>query len=125
MVAVRTSASVKNEVKPYNISTVRGSVPPQHPSQHALLATEKTASKCNSISDRELKPTAVHSGAQTVSQSQFKVAQAKKTVDTVPVGSSLAKTSISAGLPSDQKVHSIVPHQFLVSCTSILEWRII
>ncbi|XP_050885148.1 uncharacterized protein LOC127088272 isoform X2 [Lathyrus oleraceus] len=68
------------------------------------------------ISARELKPAIIHSGAQTVSRSnavpnvspQFKVSQTKNVAHLVPAGSSMAKTSISAGLHSNQKVHSNV-----------------
>ncbi|CAK8568175.1 unnamed protein product [Lathyrus sativus] len=68
------------------------------------------------ISARELKTAIIHSGAQTVSQSnavpnvssQIKVSQTKNVVHSVPAGSSTAKTSISTGLPSNQKVHSNV-----------------
>lgn len=133
MVTVRTSAAIKNQSLPCNttVSTVRGTVPPQSSSQQALLgscgtpaksnlASEKSIPKSNPVSDRELKSTTVLSGAQIVSRSntgsQLKIAQAKNVVDTaLPAGSSLTKTSNSAGFSSDQKVHlNVFVHHVLV-----------
>jgi hypothetical protein len=112
------------------VSTVRSSIPAQRPSQQACgspakpkLASENPVSKSNAIPACELKPAIVHSGAQTVSRSnampQLKVAQAKNVVHTVPAGSSLTKTPISTGLPSDQKVHSNVPAGSSLTKTTI------
>ncbi|KAJ1424762.1 SANT/Myb domain [Sesbania bispinosa] len=132
---VRTSISIKNQMQPCNNTDVskvnRSSVPPQYPSQQALLgscassaksklAFEKTVLKCNLIPDPDLKSTTVDSRSQIASQSntisQFKVAQLRKTVGTIPAGGSLTTTSISAGLPSnlkDKRVSSVVDEVML------------
>ncbi|GAU23663.1 hypothetical protein TSUD_304380 [Trifolium subterraneum] len=122
---VRSSIPTQTQV-----STVCSSIPAQRPSQQACgspakpkLASENSVSKSNAIPARELKPAIIHSGAQTVSRSnampQLKVGQAKNVVHTVPAGSSLTKTSISAGLPSDQKVLSNVPAGSSLTKTTI------
>ncbi|WJX34937.1 hypothetical protein P8452_22994 [Trifolium repens] len=112
------------------VSTVPSSIPAQRPSQQACgspakpkLASENPVSKSNAIPACELKPAIVRSGAQTVSRlnamPQLKVAQAKNVVHTVPAGSSLTKTPISTGLPSDQKVRSNVPAGSSLTKTTI------
>ncbi|CAI8599141.1 unnamed protein product [Vicia faba] len=76
----------------------------------------QTVSRSNAVPNaailaRVLKPAIAHSGAQTISRlnavpnasPQLKVSLPKNVVHPVPAGSSMAKASISAGLPSNQK----------------------
>ncbi|XP_058786280.1 uncharacterized protein LOC131660933 isoform X2 [Vicia villosa] len=87
--------------------------------KHAIIHSgAQTISRSNAvpnaaISARVLKPAIAHSGAQTISRSnavpnanaspQLRVSLPKNVVHPVPAGSSMAKTSIPAGLPSNQK----------------------
>lgn len=100
----RCIASSAREIKPANIHSGAQTVSRSNAVPNAVILA------------RELKPAIIHSGAQTVSRSnavpnvspQFKVSQTKNVAHLVPAGSSMAKTSISAGLHSNQKVHSNV-----------------
>jgi len=100
-------------------------VPPQQPSQQALLGfsdlhakskllEEKPVLKGNLISDHVVKSatTTLGTGVDPLSNtiSQIKVAQVKNDTDTKPTVSSLTKPSISTNFPSDSKVHSYIPY---------------
>ncbi|XP_020213130.1 uncharacterized protein LOC109797488 [Cajanus cajan] len=120
---VKASTSVKNQVQIRNTAeAVAGSsVPPQKPSQQALLgssdslaksklADEKPVLKGNLISNPVVKSTTAASGTRidlsSNTVSQFKVAQVKHSVDTKPAVSSLTKPS---NLPSDPKNKHVTP----------------
>nr|KYP70072.1 hypothetical protein KK1_009280 [Cajanus cajan] len=132
---VKASTSVKNQVQIRNTAeAVAGSsVPPQKPSQQALLgssdslaksklADEKPVLKGNLISNPVVKSTTAASGTRidlsSNTVSQFKVAQVKHSVDTKPAVSSLTKPS---NLPSDPKVHSNITDVSLALCTSSIK----
>lgn len=131
MVAVKTSASVKNQVQIRNtVEKVASSfVPPQQPSRQASLlgsdshvkpklVDEKLVSKGNIISNPVLKSTTAAPGTRIDSPSNtvshFKIAPVKHNVDTKPAVSSLTKTSVSTNMPSDPKVH--LHYKLQISC---------
>uniref|UniRef100_A0A0R0K6A6 Uncharacterized protein n=1 Tax=Glycine max TaxID=3847 RepID=A0A0R0K6A6_SOYBN len=120
MTDVKPSTSVKNQAQIRNTTEKVSSslVPPQQPSQQALLgssdlhaksklADEKPVLKGNLISDHVVKSATATLGTRvdplSNTISQIKVAQVKNATDTKPAVSSLTKPSISTNLPSDPK----------------------
>jgi len=138
MVAVKPSTSVKNQAQIRNTTEKVSSslVPPQQPSQQALLgssdlhaksklADEKPVLKGNLISDHVVKSATATLGTRvdplSNTISQIKVAQVKNATDTKPAVSSLTKPSISTNLPSDPKVHSNITYVSLALRTSSIK----
>ncbi|XP_028228398.1 uncharacterized protein LOC114409223 isoform X1 [Glycine soja] len=120
MTDVKPSTSVKNQAQIRNTTEKVSSslVPPQQPSQQALLgssdlhaksklADEKPVLKGNLISDHVVKSATATLGTRvdplSNTISQIKVAQVKNATDTKPAVSSLTKPSIYTNLPSDPK----------------------
>ncbi|XP_014630055.1 uncharacterized protein [Glycine max] len=126
MTDVKPSTSVKNQAQIRNTTEKVSSslVPPQQPSQQALLgssdlhaksklADEKPVLKGNLISDHVVKSATATLGTRvdplSNTISQIKVAQVKNATDTKPAVSSLTKPSISTNLPSDPKNKHVTP----------------
>ncbi|XP_028228400.1 uncharacterized protein LOC114409223 isoform X3 [Glycine soja] len=126
MTDVKPSTSVKNQAQIRNTTEKVSSslVPPQQPSQQALLgssdlhaksklADEKPVLKGNLISDHVVKSATATLGTRvdplSNTISQIKVAQVKNATDTKPAVSSLTKPSIYTNLPSDPKNKHVTP----------------